>query len=1204
MNKQRLNLVVLSILAFSAFSQQGTKTEPETAIFPPEVSDLIYIEAEDAITTNFTSEATMDYSSSGYRTLQLNREPQAAGPFFAEYSFEVETKGSWFLWFGGTPPGPRSDLLSSYISPVGIRVDGQAAIPAYREDVYVNENYTTNNYWVALKAPLELEAGSHIIRFEVSERRRYDTRYYLFLDAFFLVREGSDILAGKGSDAKLPARFPKNLADRSIDNPYLSLAEYETRIQNEPTNRDHYLQLAQVYSLLGDHGNAIKTLSRGRLVAGDDLRFTLLSAKSRVWSGEFDEGLRLYREYLSSPGADPAVWAEAAKMSAWLVRYQDALKLYEGALEIFPEDLNLRVNYGLTKLWAGKVKEGERELSDAWEGSKANVALIVELAAIFETNGYRDKAIAAYESGIKLFPSNIELYLLATSAYYAQNDEAGAKRMAARIVERFPASERLSRVLERIVRNSTMKSNALLRYEERLIAKPDDLDLRRELLRAYFWNDKMPEAAREGNNILVNELYRIFLEMDRDLAETYRLLDILYLHRTYAAALPARLTGLIAGLEKSSELLKRAQTEAIAAAKKKDPARLEKAASALSLAEANLASEAAKAFSELDSALGAMTYIESLKPGIAAEADKAQVDKATLKKLSPWTWPREADKSFLENLSRQGNRLAGATLTRINMFEQKPYLGIPGDQPRDWEQALVLQAQLWSGAKFEVAAFPVTSYFANGAELVAAAERLVPKPTQEQLFSPGTASAANETASELKKILARANGLASAIQGYCQPLLDRANARLRIRLYQHDTESLQDRRDLSDVYLKLGQPAKAMEQLVRILAASPGDTAATFTLGRTMELYGDWHGAMGRYRAAFEQDPKYQSAASSYNRLAKAHGDSLSADLSAYLDTGRTAEQARLDFSSDISSAAGIKASLIADHARIHAPAADDVPEAMNLNTVELSIPINIYSLGLKASARLGGTLQNKLNGIEPPTLAGFTKETVGSYAAVAPRLGASLSWQRLWFALASSYGFNQIADTFFPGRIPYYAHQGDLNVSTYFSFAEPSLLRSLGLRLYAQGQSVFSPILDDTNLRFLGLAEGSFAFLLTSAPWTTLTLGLSASWEDSKNPLTTSYYSPDSVLIAKGGPAISTGIGLGKDWTLGISGRFWAGLYAVPAENALTMDGEFRAELSKRDMRLYLSVDGSRTNTAGNAYWYLQVSMGGTAAAPNYIIP
>jgi len=107
---------------------QGTgRVEP---VFPPETPGFAWVEAEDAVSTNFAREATLEYSASQSRILRLNREADAPGaPFYAEYAVLVEEGGSFRLYLAGTLPGPADELLPSYGSPVSVSVDGGAPRP-------------------------------------------------------------------------------------------------------------------------------------------------------------------------------------------------------------------------------------------------------------------------------------------------------------------------------------------------------------------------------------------------------------------------------------------------------------------------------------------------------------------------------------------------------------------------------------------------------------------------------------------------------------------------------------------------------------------------------------------------------------------------------------------------------------------------------------------------------------------------------------------------------------------------------------------------------------------------------------------------------------------------------------------------------------------------------------------------------------------
>lgn len=162
-------LAALAALGPSIAAQGSGDVEP---VFPPETPGFVWVEAEDAVSTNFAREATLDYSASRSRTLRLNREGDAPGaPFYAEFALLVEEAGSFRLFVAGSLPGPADELLPSYGSPVSVSVDGGAPRPLYREDVAVVESYGVGGFWYVAADRISLEAGMHTLRFEAAERR-------------------------------------------------------------------------------------------------------------------------------------------------------------------------------------------------------------------------------------------------------------------------------------------------------------------------------------------------------------------------------------------------------------------------------------------------------------------------------------------------------------------------------------------------------------------------------------------------------------------------------------------------------------------------------------------------------------------------------------------------------------------------------------------------------------------------------------------------------------------------------------------------------------------------------------------------------------------------------------------------------------------------------------------------------------------------
>lgn len=1180
-------------------------------VFPVQIDGLVWVEAEQAVTTNFADQATLDYGSSAYRLLLLNREGQSkSAPFYAEYSFVVPASGPWQLWLGGTPPGPQSDLLASFVSPLGYRIDGGPLLTAYREETTVNEKYSTNGYWYFINQAQDLSAGVHTIRLEIHEPRRYDSRYYFGLDALFLLREGAAAPIADLDRAGLPERFPRDMADRTINTPYQTIPQYEYAVQQNPQNKNVYLLLAQVYTLIGDYGNAIKTLSRARIMAGEDIRFTLLAAKCRLWSGEIDEGLRLYREYLNSPDADPAVWAEAAKINAWLMKYQDAEALYLQAMERYPEDLNLKVNYALTLLWQNKSKEGEQALRTLFEEQQTDPAALSRLAGIYDISGYPDKAADAYDAGIQLFPDQLDLYVKLIQISERSNKKEVAAATKLLISQTFAASDRIAAILAGLDQEARLREDALEAYRRRLLANPDDLNLRQELVRAYYWNGMLPEALAEANNILVNKLYASLGELDTDLAGVYALIDQLRLLRAAVAALGPGAATAAADLQKALDALKQATAQNDKVLAKPDPAPREKAAADLAAAQEALTQRLGAARALRDQSQAVVPRAQALLEQAASEAAATAPDAELLEKVKPWFWSAEDELRFLDAVAG-ANTLANYGRLRIGLLHEKPLdLSIDPAAQTEAVRRLLGQARLWTVAATAVAATPdpdIEAYVAADPVLRELAASLSLPAAAAPVFSAETPGETQEVLRALSGIRAQSAEYALKIDSARADLLRRARIRLGVRMYEYDTNTVQDRRDMSDVYLRLERPEDAVAALDRVLRVNPGDTASLFTLGRAMEMSGDWHGAMARYRDVYELNPRYENAAASYNRLAGVHTPVLETSFSATVDANRSTELSRLAYSVPLGSFMELAFAYTQDHDKIHQPAAGEFPVAMTLHTLDLRLPLKLPKHGLSLYAAAGGTVHNKLDDLLPPSVLEFDDYPLTDYVVTAPRLGAGLAWNRAvaglgTLTLGADYRHEQVRDTFFTGRFVYYEHVGAASAGAYVVFPYRNLANTLSVRANFEYESIYSPYIeDDTNAILEAGGELHVGNVLYPRYRTLLDLGGSLLWQDAQTTENiVDYFAPDEVLTAKGGLALSSVFGLGGDWDLALSGRFWPGLYQAAGEGQVLLDGGLKIEGVHGSLAFYLDLGGYRTDT----FWSATAVIGARLRLADYLKP
>ncbi len=203
-----------------------------TPVLPQTGSSIIFIEGEDAVATNFNREPILNYSSSGFRTLQLNQSTGLQGDsvYYADYVFYVEEDAVYEFWYGGTPPGNKDELLPSFSSPFHYKLDSYYEYDVYREDVDVVGGYAPAYYWNYV-SDLTLTKGEHRITFEIPERRSFDGKFFFYLDNFFLVKKVNDVRVLEGS---IPPVFPEDMDDRTMDFPFKSVEDYEILIRDNP----------------------------------------------------------------------------------------------------------------------------------------------------------------------------------------------------------------------------------------------------------------------------------------------------------------------------------------------------------------------------------------------------------------------------------------------------------------------------------------------------------------------------------------------------------------------------------------------------------------------------------------------------------------------------------------------------------------------------------------------------------------------------------------------------------------------------------------------------------------------------------------------------------------------------------------------------------------------------------------------------------
>jgi hypothetical protein len=1195
-------------------------------VFPASAPGLAAYEGERAVSTNMASQPTLNYGCSGTRALQLSRTGRLPGgsPYYAEYCVYADAPGDYELWYGGTPPGPKDELSASFSSPIAVSVDGGPARALWREDVNVVEAYAPAYYWVRTP-PIRLEAGAHVIRFEVSERRRLDDRFFFYLDAFFLATP--EALA-RADRAGYPAFFPKKPSDRSIDNPYRSFEEYQALIQANPSAIGPYVELADAYSLAGDYLNALRVLARAALIAPKDERVRLLSAKNRIWRGDVKEGLDAYGIYLSLRPDDLSAYEEAGKVAAWAGRYPDSEYFYNLGLAAFPDELSLLVNLGLTYLWAGRAADADRAFAKALKSASEDPGRAERLAAIYRDNGVPDRAAAAYEKGIELFPDRLGLYLDLSSVLAEEGKDAEARAVEGRITSSFEPSAELDAALADARARRELKADRIAQLEERIAASPDDLGLREELIRVYSWNGRKAEAAAQLESILAARFSRSLQASDEKASA-------LSAARLSAAALRAdaedRTVALESARAKAAAARGSAEKAAAALAAREAAEAAAEAAGKASpggIDEARAASESAlRNLEEAAAALGAETARLALLAERAAAVKEAfdranqadQSEDAAFKSLSEgqgWTFDPAEAASELALPAARGDALASIARARVLISTSKDKdaraaaaalaaVSSEALSDRVEEAALRLEARrgyrsIYAAARStgpdEAGARPALAAAARELALVAAADAAPGAGVEEALAAADAA----------KNAAAEARGLLAGVERDAARADDR---RIERAWFAFETEAAELRAELGSDYDAMGKPAQATRQYRRVLAVDRSNLRAMYSLALAEDKEGAWAEAASLLRAVNGTDPYYFNAAALYNGIARRHAAAFTAETIFMVDKNlfdyRAAARAAFPAGSALSVEPRAEVRSIRDR-NFGYPAFISA-------LVGLDLPISIVGAGitLRPSGSLIATSSDFSSfGIGTSSPSEFA-DTISLYSAG----GASIDWESGQWKAGLSYSYAPLPDSLnpaiqidpaFSAMAGLYAHRVELSGSAYLPLGGP--FRYLAPRIYASGGYVPK---DGRNLYGTGLLEIIPALRLSDSPWANLGFPLVAVLEQSKESRIFPYYAAEDSLTAKGGLLWQSSFAMKSGDSLSISlqgmgGLSQSGTFSSKPSNYLYLYALARADWTHHDSTLYLSIEGSATDpfAVEPLYWSFSLLGGMTARMPDLIAP
>ena len=1237
-----LFLILFNLLATNLFSQSDEteeeiveeeiiqRTEKIEAVIPQLDSSVIFIEGEDAVSTNFNREPILNYSSSGFRTLQLNQFNDLHGEavYNSDYVFYVEEDGIYELWYGGTPPGNRDEILTSYASPFTYVLDGIYTTNVYREDMNVVEEYAPAYYWNYVN-DVTLAAGEHRIKFEVHERRSLDNKYFFYLDNFFLVKKvnGQRVLSGV-----MPVVFPKDLDNRSIDSYFQSFEEYEVQIRDNPEVVENYLFLAKIYSLSGDYLNALKHLRRASFLEPDDPDIMLLTAKNLIWKGSASEGLELYKSLLEIVPDRIDLWTEAGKIAGWTGQYSDSIEFFEGGLANLPDDLSLMANLGITHLWSGDVNQAEKQFEKIAKIAGDDLDLNISLAEIFRVNGYSDKAVPIYRKLINLYPQELNLYFDLENTYIENDQREKIPEIRKVTEDTFLADTNFGKSTSIFYETQSMKEKVIEDYEEQLLNDPENLNLRRVLAEIYFWNGFKKKAISEYRNILTNYTYLNLLQTEQNMTSFLELLDRNYALSHYIKEMPSYiienqklLTDTLKLYNKAkSDLqnLKKKNDDSVAKGKTVDRSSEEAKQDEIFSLEEELAVSIylSESYIEKFNSISSQFTDENdnLSKLLEDEKDSTEAFEQLIEG-GDWKWDRDEMLSELNAVKSDNVVLGNYVLGKIYQFEGQLSQAKSNFAPILEEDFVLERApfalyetEIWLGEdenrlaiyeRFQEKIDNSSDYIYYLNDYLNYLNLEEENPFGYLTGDPEeTIAAITGTFNEIRVQVADMN---KATATNIQRIHDILQSNMERGFYNLASETYLLRNELGDFYYNEKMYEQGISQFEQVLAVDPWNLSAKFKLAQVYHYSGDWSKALDIYGEIYEEDPQFNNVASFYNELTREFADSFHFSGKTFSDTSTLVFNAHADYNVNFSRNFGLGVDYNIEHNRVYREFLPDLATTYLYQNVNIRLPVSLSFFTLVPQAGLyfktdlvDDTTSSDITG--NPTFFGL----LGAYDLYF-KGGADIRFDWDSIALIAGYDFDWEEDSFHPGNNAVSYHKATLEMGFNFLKTKIPFIEDTSIFLAGTGKYI-----TDGNFSWFASALVANSIQIVRDPAMYLNISLDFSIEDALKT-STDYWTPEMSILTGLNLEYAADFYFKNDVSL--SERLWfnTDFYSNGADNSKGLAFEIgnRISYTKRDFTTYLNLSGSFTTqldpvSSGINYWSFIVEIGVNALLPELLTP
>ncbi len=475
--------------------------------------NIIVIEGEDAITTNFAKEPTFNLDCSGQKALQLStsKKPSLKRGYFAEYVFTNPQNRKYDLWIGVTPPGSRYSSKTGYASPFRWKLDDGKFTLASSENTKVGKYYAAGGfYWIRLSRGI-LTKGKHKLVIEVDQKRSSGWDYFLYIDSMIFIPVDTN---PKNFIPKVKV-FPKKRSRLKVFK-LRSIQEYKRLRKRKRLSENELFTLANCYIWLFDYKKAIHVLNQLSFKYPRKVRYRILAAKSRAWSGKIDLAIRDYKRILVKFPRNTYVRKSMAIIAGWNNRYNEAIKQYKNIIRVDPNNIDAYLSIATVYSWSKRSKEALGWYEKASARFPNNVKVKMTLAKHYSWSGKMDAAIRELEKVIRIDKYNIKAYKQLAKFYRWNNQPKKAKLVIKKLLARFKDPSVYKDMVAVFDETEKNRLLAIKNYLAILKVNPENLSVRESLAKAYVWNNMGKEAVSEYKKIIDIRYYKKLIKTEND----------------------------------------------------------------------------------------------------------------------------------------------------------------------------------------------------------------------------------------------------------------------------------------------------------------------------------------------------------------------------------------------------------------------------------------------------------------------------------------------------------------------------------------------------------------------------------------------------------------------------------------------------------------------------------------------------------------